>query len=78
MSDRPVQHLTPREAAILLMEVLENEGAVFTLAEGDYFSCDLNGVRHFRNGHTPESCALAVSELTDEIRELLKARKTTH
>ena len=71
MSDRPVQHFTPREASFLFMEALEHEGAIFTL-EADDFSCDLNGVHNFRNGHTASSCLLGVSALADEIRELLR------
>jgi hypothetical protein len=71
------EEISSREAAILLMTIIENEGGRFELREDGTFRCHLDGVRDFK-GHTPTTIAQAVMGFREDIRALLLAQRTRH
>jgi hypothetical protein len=75
--DAEVQHLTPRQAAYLLVAMLERDGATFTLNADGYFVCNLDGIPNYNHAKA-ESMSQCVLALREEIRDELHSRRVTH
>jgi hypothetical protein len=69
--------LTPRQAAVCLVAVLERRGARFHLKADGYFLCDLNP-SDVASSEEAEWLSRAVLALRDEIRLLLHDDRTVH
>ena len=71
------EHITPGQAAVRLIAILEAESAVFTLDADEVVSCDLSGVRDFK-GHDPDVIQRAVCGLWAKICDVLRRSHGTH
>ena len=65
----PEQHLTVREAAVVLLAALEARGAIFWLDDDECMCCDLA-----TGGFHLDEYAEGLRLLRDEIRQLLRER----
>ena len=70
--------IMPREAAGLLIRILERRGATFTLQPDGYFLYDLNGVKDIVDHDDAADLARIVLALREEIRVVLRAERTHH
>lgn len=70
-------HLTSDEAAACLVQILEADGAVFTLQADGYFRCDMDRAAGYDAAKVQEM-AEAVHLLRHEIRAELQRRRVIH
>lgn len=73
----PSEMMTPiSDMAVIWLSVLEHEGAIVTLNEYDRLRVDLDGIQDFKQ-FTPELVAKITLGLSDQIRQILIARRMT-
>ncbi len=71
------QQITAHEAAVLLLDEIESKGAIVTMNEDDLFFVDLNPIEGLTH-QSAERLSLLVLSVREEIRSILKARRTLH
>jgi hypothetical protein len=70
--------MSRREAAVLLMGIIRNEGGTFELINDDQnFNCNLDGVRDFKD-KDPHTIASAVLTFRAEILQVLRSERIQH
>lgn len=74
---RNVEHIMAAEAAALLLMWLEMRGAIVTLTADECVHVDVGPIHEFGR-MTPGKVRTAVCALDDELRALLRARRTVH
>jgi hypothetical protein len=76
MSEREIEE-HPDNCAAYLMSYLEARGAVFTITPEGHMFADLDAIPHFGKV-SPEVMIGAVMGFAEEIKRIIRARRTTH
>jgi hypothetical protein len=76
--ERSARHISPAEAAALLVASLELRGATFTLTRDGYVHTDLDGLGRALGHDKAGEYASVIHALRPEIKSLLAARTVLH
>jgi len=72
------EHITSREAAVLLLAWLEARGAICRIDDQGFLRVDLNPVRCIKDYETAERISMSVLALREEIKTILLTERVTH